>query len=107
MSDKTDKLLLMIRRSRIKREVLRMLSRSMRTSSKIASRIDFRSNHVTIALKDLRKKKCVRLMNPYDKEPDIYRITDLGKKLLFESREPAAEKKNKSYRRSGKRRNIS
>ena len=107
MKDNAEKLGISLKRSRIKVDVLKVLARSMSTSAKIAGRIDFRSSHITVALKDLRKRKCVKLMNPHDKEPDIYRITELGKKMLSLAKEPLTRKKNKSYRRSGKRRSIS
>jgi predicted transcriptional regulator len=107
MSNSTEKLILPIRRSRIKKAVLKSLSRSMNTSAKIASKTDFRASHVTVALRDMRKKRCVILMNPYDKKPDIYKITDLGRKVLAQMNAPISKKKKKTYRMSGKRRSIS
>lgn len=97
----------LIKRSKLKHEVLRSLMRSMGTSAKISARIGFRASHVTVALKYLKQKKFVQLINPHDKEPDIYTITDLGKKVLSQANAPLARKKRKAYRMSGKRRSIS
>jgi hypothetical protein len=107
MSKHPEKLVELIRRSKIKITILKSLSRSMSTSAKIASRTDFRTSHITVALKDMAKKRCVTLINPYDKKPDIYKIADLGRNVLAGLSTPVPKRKRKSYRMSGKRRAIS
>lgn len=110
MNPNIDRLTDYVRRSKIKKAALKSLSRSMRTAAKIASRTDFRAGHVTVALKDLKGWRAVRIVNPYDKKPDIYQITDVGRKALDGLAVPLTKKqkkRRKEFRRSGKRRSIS
>jgi DNA-binding PadR family transcriptional regulator len=110
MADGIERLVTVIRSSKIKQAALKSLSRSMRTAAKIAARTDFRASHITVALKDLKCHKAVQIVNPYDKKPDIYQITDLGRRALKHLSAPITKKqkkRRKEFRRSGKRRSIS
>lgn len=110
MAGSIERLVSNLKRSKLKKSVLRSLTRSMTTAAKIAAKTDFRVGHVTVALKDLKGWKAVRIINPYDKEPDIYQITDVGRKALSGLEKPVTKKgkrKERVFRKSGKRRSIS
>ena len=110
MESKQDALVKTLRRSRIRKGALKALLRSMRTAPQIAAQTNLPSGHIKSALNYLLEWKAVSVINPYDKNPDIFSITETGKKALKGSEAPVTNKgktKAKTFRLSGKRRNIS
>jgi DNA-binding MarR family transcriptional regulator len=107
MTNGIDRVIISVSKSKIKKAALKRLSRTMTTAQKISAKTDFRASHVTVALRNLKKSKAVRLINPYDKNPDIYEITEIGRRVLRNLNNFTRKKKSKVFRRSGKRRAIS
>jgi|TARA_Y100000310_G_scaffold339521_1_gene432441 DNA-binding MarR family transcriptional regulator len=61
-----------------------MISKDEVISAQIEKETKMYKSHVSRTLKELRKKKLIKCMNPKDRNFKFYKITNLGKKVLEE-----------------------
>ena len=82
MVDKS--LLSFILRGKNRITVLKTISKDEVISAQIEEETKMYKSHVSRTLKELRKKKLIKCVNPKDRSFKFYQITNLGKKVLEE-----------------------
>tara|TARA_Y100000031_G_C7928336_1_gene251536 strand:+ start:238 stop:504 length:267 start_codon:yes stop_codon:yes gene_type:complete len=80
MVDKS--LLSFILRGKNRISVLKTVSKDELVSAQIEEETKMYKSHVSRTLKELRKKKLIKCVNPKDRYFKFYKITNLGKKVL-------------------------
>ena len=86
MKEKLEKELIdgisLVEMSSYREKVLIDLKEKIKTPSRIAKSTNIGASHVSTALKELREHKLVVCLNPEKKQGRIYKITELGEKVL-------------------------
>lgn len=67
-----------------RKKVLKSLSESKNTPTKIASKLKVHRSTISRTLADLQKKKLVKCLTPKAAMGRLYALTTLGKKVLLE-----------------------
>lgn len=76
------KLLSFVLRSKIRQEILTLLSKETLTPSQITKRTEMYESHVSRALKELLENGLIECENPKERRFRFYIVTDLGKEIL-------------------------
>lgn len=76
----------LLKNSEYRKKILESLAKvSYLTPSEIAEKTKIRLNHVSNFLKDLKEHKLIICLNDEEKRGRLYKITNLGKKVLKEN----------------------
>jgi len=75
-------LLSFIRRSKNRKQILKLLSKHKLTTTDIEKQTNMYKSHISRALKELDKEKLVQCLNPKDRAFRYYKITAKGSKVL-------------------------
>lgn len=78
------KLLSFLRRSKRRKDILRLLHDKPMTVVDIVKHTGMYKSHVSRALSELEKYKLVKCLNPSDRAFRYYKITSKGKRLIKE-----------------------
>jgi len=65
-----------------RKSIMLSLQENVKIPSEIAEDINLRTNHVSNILKDLKDKELVFCLNSDAKKGRLYKITDLGNKVM-------------------------
>ena len=75
----------LLKNSEYRKKILESLSDvSYLTPSEISEKTKIRLNHVSNFLKDLKDNKLIMCLNDEEKRGRLYKITELGKKVIGE-----------------------
>jgi len=75
-----------IKNSEYRKKILLSLAKvSYLTPSEISEKTKLRLNHVSNFLKDLKDNKLIICLNDEDKRGRLYKITELGKRVIKEN----------------------
>lgn len=76
----------LLKNSEYRRKILESLSTAnYLTPSEIAGKTKIRLNHISNFLKDLKENELVVCLNEEEKRGRLYKITELGKKVIKEN----------------------
>ena len=84
MDDAEEIMLEYIRISKHREKVFRALKNGSKKPSDIAKETNLHINNVSSSLKQLTEKELVYLLNPEDKKGRLYKLTEIGEKLMKE-----------------------
>ena len=84
MNDTEEILLEFIKISKHREKVFKSLKNGSKKPSDIAKDTGLHINNVSYSLKQLSEKELVYLLNPEDKKGRLYKLTELGEKLMKE-----------------------
>ena len=84
MNDSEEILLEFIKISKHREKVFRTLKNGSKKPSDIAKETGLHINNVSYSLKQLVAKELVYLLNPEDKKGRLYKLTEMGEKLMKE-----------------------
>lgn len=75
-----------IARSKRRQEILKILIEKEKTTPEIMKITKMYKSHTSRTIKELLEKKLIICKNPKDRVFKFYKITDLGKKILKETK---------------------
>ena len=75
----------LIKSSAYRLNILKAINSKLITPSEISKITEYRLNHVSLFLGELKKAQLIECLNEEAKKGRLYRLTQLGKKVLIEN----------------------